>query len=38
MHAKAPLTPEGRRRRCERIEAGWTIAASFQEEDVATTP
>jgi len=28
MHAKAPLTPEGRRRLCERIEAGWTIAGA----------
>jgi transposase InsO family protein len=28
MHAKAPLTPEGRRRLCERIESGWTIAGA----------
>ncbi len=28
MHAKAPLTPEGRRRLCERIEAGWTVAGA----------
>lgn len=28
MHAKAPLTPEGRRRLCERIEGGWTVAGA----------
>ena len=28
MHAKAPHTPEGRRRLGERIEAGWTVAGA----------
>lgn len=28
MHAKAPLTPEGRLRLCQRIEAGWTVAGA----------
>lgn len=28
MHAKAPLTPEGRRRLCERIDASWTVAGA----------
>jgi transposase InsO family protein len=28
MHAKAPLTPEGRRRLCQRIEAGWSVAGA----------
>src|SRR5438874_13065882 len=26
MHSNAPLTPEGRRRLCQRIEAGWPVA------------
>ena len=26
MHRNAPLTPEGRLRLCERIEAGWPVA------------
>jgi transposase InsO family protein len=30
MHAKAPLTPEGRLRLCRRIEAGWTIAGAAE--------
>jgi leucine-zipper of insertion element IS481 len=28
MHRNAPLTPEGRRRLCELIAAGWTVAAA----------
>lgn len=35
MHAKAPLTPEGRRRLCERIEAGRTIAGAADSMGVA---
>jgi transposase InsO family protein len=30
MHRNAPLTPEGRRRLCELITAGWTIAAAAE--------
>ena len=30
MHRNAPLTPEGRRRLCELIEDGWTIAAAAE--------
>jgi transposase InsO family protein len=35
MHAKAPLTPEGRRRLCERIEAGWTVAGAADSMGVS---
>ena len=35
MHAKAPLTPEGRRRLCERIEAGWTIAGAAESMGIS---
>ena len=30
MHRNAPLTPEGRRRLCELIENGWSIAAAAE--------
>ena len=30
MHRNAPLTPEGRRRLCELIEDGWTVAAAAE--------
>ena len=30
MHRNAPLTPEGRRRLCELIDDGWTIAAAAE--------
>lgn len=35
MHAKAPLTPEGRRRLCERIAAGWTVAGAADSMGVS---
>lgn len=35
MHAKAPLTPEGRRRLCERIEGGWTIAGAAESMGIS---
>ena len=30
MHRNAPLTPEGRRRLCQLIEDGWTVAAAAE--------
>ena len=30
LHRNAPLTPEGRRRLCELIDDGWTIAAAAE--------
>lgn len=30
MHRNAPLTPEGRRRLCELIEDGWSVAAAAE--------
>lgn len=30
MHRNAPLTPEGRRRLCELIEEGWTVASAAE--------
>src|SRR5262249_5730905 len=30
MHRNAPLTPEGRRRLCELIDSGWTVAAAAE--------
>jgi transposase InsO family protein len=35
MHRNAPLTPEGRRRLCERIEAGWTVASAAESMNVS---
>ncbi len=35
MHAKSPLTPEGRCRLCERIEAGWTIAGAAESMGIS---
>lgn len=35
MHRNAPLTPEGRLRLCERIEAGWTVAAAAESMNVS---
>lgn len=35
MHAKAPLTPEGRRRLCERIDAGWTVAGAAESIEIS---
>ena len=30
MHRNAPLTPEGRRRLCELVEDGWTVASAAE--------
>ena len=30
MHRNAPLTPEGRRRLCELVENGWTVASAAE--------
>src|SRR5580658_5610095 len=35
MHRNAPLTPEGRSRLCQRIEAGWTIAAAAESMNIS---
>jgi transposase InsO family protein len=35
LHANAPLTPEGRLRLCQRIESGWTIAATAESMNVS---
>jgi transposase InsO family protein len=35
MHRNAPLTPEGRLRLCERIEAGWTVAETARSMNVS---
>jgi transposase InsO family protein len=35
VHANAPLTPEGRRRLCERIESGWTVAAAAESMNIS---
>ena len=35
MHRNAPLTPEGRLRLCQRIEAGWTVAAAAESMNIS---
>jgi len=35
MHRNAPLTPEGRLRLCQRIEAGWTVAAAAESMNLS---
>lgn len=35
MHRNAPLTPEGRLRLCERIEAGWPIAHAAESMGIS---
>jgi transposase InsO family protein len=35
VHGNAPLTPEGRRRLCERIEDGWSVAAAAESMNVS---
>ena len=35
MHRNAPLTPQGRLRLCQRIEAGWTIAAAAESMNIS---
>jgi transposase InsO family protein len=35
LHRNAPLTAEGRRRLCERIEAGWTVAAAAESMNIS---
>ena len=35
MHRNAPLTPEGRFRLCQRIEAGWTVAAAAESMNIS---
>jgi transposase InsO family protein len=35
LHANAPLTPEGRLRLCQRIEAGWTVAATAESMNIS---
>lgn len=35
MHRNAPLTPEGRLRLCERIEAGWPVAHAAESMGVS---
>jgi len=35
MHRNAPLTPEGRLRLCERIEAGWSVAAAAESMNIS---
>jgi len=35
LHRNAPLTAEGRRRLCERIESGWTVAAAAESMNIS---
>ena len=35
MHRNAPLTPEGRLRLCQRIAAGWSVAAAAESMNVS---
>ena len=35
MHGNAPLTPEGRRRLCDRIESGWTVASAAESMNIS---
>ena len=35
MHRNAPLTEEGRRRLCERIASGWTVAAAAESMNIS---
>lgn len=35
MHANAPLTPEGRLRLCQRIESGWSVAATAESMNIS---
>lgn len=35
MHGNAPLTPQGRLRLVQRIEAGWTVAAAAESMSIS---
>jgi transposase InsO family protein len=35
MHGNAPLTPQGRLRLCQRIEAGWSVAAAAESMSIS---
>ena len=35
MHGNAPLTPQGRLRLCQRIEAGWSVAAAAESMNIS---
>src|SRR3954453_12733336 len=35
MHRNAPLTPEGRLRLCQRIEAGWPVAHAAESMGIS---
>ena len=35
MHRNAPLTPEGRHRLCQRIEAGWPVAHAAESMHIS---
>jgi transposase InsO family protein len=35
VHRNAPLTPEGRFRLCQRIEAGWTVAGAAESMNIS---
>jgi transposase InsO family protein len=35
LHRNAPLTPEGRFRLCQRIAAGWTVAAAAESMNIS---
>ena len=35
MHRNAPLTPEGRLRLCQRIEAGWSVSAAAESANIS---
>jgi len=35
VHGNAPLTPEGRRRLCDRIESGWTVASAAESMNIS---
>jgi transposase InsO family protein len=35
LHRNAPLTPQGRLRLCQRIEAGWTVAAAAESMNIS---
>jgi transposase InsO family protein len=35
MHRNAPLTEEGRRRLCQRIESGWSVSAAAESMNVS---
>jgi transposase InsO family protein len=35
LHRNAPLTPQGRLRLCQRIEAGWTVTAAAESMNIS---